>query len=112
MLDAGHGLPLRRAVAGELIGDHDARWPHLLLQQLAQQALGSLLVAAALDQDIEHDAGLVHGSPQPVLYTGDLEHDLASRAGESHPHALPEPYVTLSSHTAPDVRPLAYRKRQ
>src|SRR3954452_19314984 len=30
---------------------------------------------------------------------------LASRAGESHPHALPEPYVTLSRHTAPDVRP-------
>ena len=37
---------------------------------------------------------------------------LASRAGESHPHALPEPYVTLSSHTAPDVRPFACRKRQ
>src|SRR4051812_40075711 len=30
---------------------------------------------------------------------------MASRAGESHPHALPEPYVTLSRHTAPDVRP-------
>ena len=37
---------------------------------------------------------------------------VASRAGESHPHALPEPYVTLSSHTAPDVRPFACRKRQ
>src|SRR3954470_8357102 len=30
----------------------------------------------------------------------------ASRAGESHPHALPEPYVSLSTHTAPDVQPL------
>ena len=43
---------------------------------------------------------------------GDPDHHLASRAGDSHPHALPEPYVTLSSHTAPDVRPFAYRKRQ
>ena len=30
---------------------------------------------------------------------------LASRAGESHPHALPEPYVSLSTHTAPSARP-------
>ena len=31
---------------------------------------------------------------------------LASRAGESHPRALLEPYVNLSIHTAPDVRPV------
>jgi hypothetical protein len=47
-----------------------------LFQQLAQQPLGRPLVAAALDQNIEHDAGLVHGSPQPVLYAGDFERDL------------------------------------
>src|SRR6266404_9522905 len=36
MLNAGHDVPLRRAVAGERISDHDAwRW-HLLFQQLAQ----------------------------------------------------------------------------
>ncbi len=38
--------------------------------------------------------------------------DVASRAGESHPHALPEPYVSLSAHTAPDVRPPTYSRRQ
>src|SRR3984893_8275584 len=76
MLNAGHDVPLRRTVAGELISDHDAWRSHLLLQQLAQQALGSLFVASALDQDIEHDAGLVHGSPQPMLHTGNLERDL------------------------------------
>jgi hypothetical protein len=27
-------------------------------------------------QDIEHDPSLVHGAPQPMLHTGDLEHDL------------------------------------
>ena len=30
---------------------------------------------------------------------------MSSRPGESHPQALPEPYVNLSTHTAPDVRP-------
>jgi hypothetical protein len=64
------------AVAGKLVGDHDAGRPHLLLQQLAQQPLGRSLVASALDQNIENDPGLVHRSPQPVLHTGDLEFDL------------------------------------
>jgi len=39
-----------------------------------------------------------------------LRHDdglpLSSRAEELHLRALPEPYVNLSIHTAPDVRPL------
>jgi hypothetical protein len=29
-----------------------------------------------LDQDVEHNTGLVHSSPQPALYPGDFEHDL------------------------------------
>ena len=69
-----------------------------------QQPLGSLLVAAALDQDIEHDASLVHCSPQPMLHPGDLEHE-ASGAGQLHPRALSEPDVILSHHPAPIVRP-------
>ena len=59
-----------------LFAAHDARRPHLLLQQLSEQPLGSLLVASALDQNIENDAGLVHGSPQPLLHPGDLERHL------------------------------------
>src|SRR3954463_2695309 len=47
-----------------------------------------------------------------MLLAGDHQAHLASRAGESHPHALPEPYVTLSRHTAPDVRPFPCRKRR
>ena len=104
MLDAGHDLPLCRAVAGKLVGDHDTGWPHLLLQQLAQQPLGRLLVAPALDQDVEHDPGLVHGSPKPMLYPGNFEHQ-ASGAGQLHPRALSEPDVILSHHPAPIVRP-------
>src|SRR5262249_9940535 len=92
MLNGGHELSLRRAVAGELIGDHDPGWPHLPLQQLAQQPLGGVLVASALDQDVEHDPGLVHGSPQPVLYPGDFEHNL-----------IPMPFVTNSRQAATDL---------
>jgi starvation-inducible outer membrane lipoprotein len=29
----------------------------------------------------------------------------ASHAGDSHPHVLPEPYVSLSTHTAPSAQP-------
>ena len=76
MLDTGHHLSFGRAVAGQLVGDHDAWRPHLLFQQLAQQPLGRLLVASVLDEDIEHDPGLVDGAPQPVLHTGDFEHHL------------------------------------
>ena len=35
-----------------------------------------------------------------------------SRAGEFHPRALPEPYVSLSAHTAPSVQPRPYRSDQ
>src|SRR3954453_13483890 len=105
MFDRGHHLVFRGAVARQLVRDHYTRGPHLPLQKLAQQALGGLLVAPALDEYVEHDPILVDGPPQPVLLAADHQAHLASRAGESHPHALPEPYVTLSRHTAPDVRP-------
>ena len=72
MLNAGHDLPLCRAIARKLVGDHDTGRPHLPLQQFAQQPLGRLLVASALDQDVEHDTGLVDGSPKPMLYPGIL----------------------------------------
>src|SRR6266446_100932 len=56
------------------------------------------------------DIGGVHLSTDQQ--TGSIGHNVASRAGESHPHALPEPYVSLSAHTAPDVRPPTYSRRQ
>ena len=37
---------------------------------------------------------------------------LSSRAEEFHPRALPEPYLNLSIHTAPDVRPPTCRNLQ
>jgi hypothetical protein len=46
----------------------------MLLEQLAQQALGGLRVAAALDQDVEHHPMLVDGAPEPMLPARVAEH--------------------------------------
>src|SRR3954452_22715079 len=68
MLDGRHDLPLCRTVSRQLISRHDTWWTHLLLQQLAQQALGCALIAPALNQNVEHDAVLVDRAPQPVAW--------------------------------------------
>src|SRR5689334_8932240 len=76
VLDPRHDLALGRPVRFQLVGDHDPRGPALPLQQLAQQALGRLLVAPALDQHVEHHPVLVDRPPEIVGLAGDLEHDL------------------------------------
>jgi hypothetical protein len=56
----------------------------LLLQQPDQQSLGSLGIAAGLDDLIENANVLVNGAPQPMFLTADGNHQ-ASGAGEFHP---------------------------
>ena len=67
VLNAWHNLRLRHPIAGQLIGNHDARRPALPLQQLAELPLGSALVTPALDQHVEHHSGLVDRTPEPVF---------------------------------------------
>ena len=76
MLDPGHDLPLGRGVALELVGDEHTRGSTVLLEELAEQAFGGLLVAPALNQDIENEAVLVDGTPEPMLFPGDAHDDL------------------------------------
>src|SRR6201997_2920252 len=102
VLNAGHNLSLGGAIAAQLVGDQHTGRSQVLLEQFAEQALGSLLVATALHEDVENEALLVDRAPEPMLLAGDGDDDLASRAGESHPHALPEPYVTPPRHTPPE----------
>src|SRR3954463_9281765 len=71
MLDARHDLPLGGTVAAQLVGDQHTRRSPLLLQQLAQQALGCFLVAPALDEDVENEALLIDRAPEPVLLASD-----------------------------------------
>jgi hypothetical protein len=56
MLDPGHDLPLGSGVASQLVGDKHTRGSTLLLEELAEQAFGGLLVAPALDENIENEA--------------------------------------------------------
>src|SRR4051812_24276474 len=70
------GLSLGRAIAGQLVGDHHAWCDALHLEQLPQKALRRCGIAAALDQNIEHDPVLIDGTPQPMLLAGDVDHHL------------------------------------
>src|SRR3954471_7215098 len=89
MLDRGHHLSLRGTVAGQLVRDHHrgTRGAHLPLQQLPEQALGGLLVAPALDQNVEHDPILIDSPPEPMLRSPDhqahfVQMPLVSRTGK------------------------------
>src|ERR687897_627592 len=92
MFDTRHDLSLSRAIAGQFVCDQHARGHALLLEKLAQQALGGFRIAATLNQNVDHAPMLIDSAPEPMLPTCDADHNLASRAGESHPRALPEPY--------------------
>src|SRR6516164_2700124 len=54
--------------------------------------------------DLSVNTSVVGGTPA-VLSTVPVLLSLSSRPEGSHLRALPEPYVNLSIHTAPDVRP-------
>ena len=71
MLYTQHHSVLRGSIDVPLIRDYHARSNVLLL---AQPPLGRYGSAAALNQDVEHNALLADGSPE--LPTRDIHHDL------------------------------------
>jgi len=93
MLDPGHDLPLGRGVALQLVGDEHTRGSTVLLEELSEQALGGLLVAPALNQDIENEAMLVDGTSEPMLFPGDADDDL-----------IQVPFVATAN-SRPNLRP-------
>src|SRR6516164_7161063 len=68
----------------------------------------SLLLALTGCVGLSVNTSVVGGTPA-VLPSVPVLLSLSSRPEEIHLRALPEPCVTLSSHTAPDVRPLLER---
>jgi len=76
MPDIRQQLSFRHAVASQLVGDQDARHILQTLQQPSEEALRRPGVAAALLQDIEHDAMLIDGAPQVVQLALDPDEDL------------------------------------
>jgi hypothetical protein len=65
-----------RAIAGQLIGDQHLRDVLTALEQLAKELLGSLFVASALEEDIEHIPMLINCAPQIVQFAVDFKKHL------------------------------------
>ena len=74
----------RRAIGAQFVGDHPLRQNAQLLQRPRQQSLGSLGVAAVLDDLGKHITVLVDGAPQPVFPAGDGDDHLVQM-----PHVIP-----------------------
>ncbi len=79
--DVERDLPLRSTETCQLVRDHGTGWAALLLEKLAQEAEGGLLVTPALDEDVEHQAVLAHSAPGPVLLARDRPHDFINTIG-------------------------------
>ena len=68
-------------IAPEFVGDQSPRRLALALQHFAKESLGSSLVPAFSDQDIQNIAILVHRSPQVKLLTLNLHEDFIHMPG-------------------------------
>src|SRR6202045_1200021 len=101
MLDPGHDLPLGSGVALQLVRDEHTRGSTLLLEELAEQALGGLLVAPALDENIENEAVLVDGTPEPMLFPGEADDDPHRDAICRHGEALADGCCQTASNRDP-----------
>src|SRR3989442_6999071 len=68
VFDPVQNLPFGRAVALQLIRDDDPRYIPQALEQLAQELLRRLLIAPALDQNVEDVVVLVDSAPQVIAF--------------------------------------------
>ena len=75
MVDRRHDRAERRAVTLQLVRDQAKRNLFLPLQELAKEALRCTTVASRLDEDVDHVAVLIHGTPQILPVTVDRDED-------------------------------------
>ena len=86
MLDIGQQASLRHAIASQLVGDDHARHILQVFQQTLKEPLGGFSITPLLDQNIEDDTILIHGTPQIMLNALDpdkhlVEAPLVARPG-------------------------------
>jgi hypothetical protein len=76
MLNLRKQLAPRHTVALKFIG-HDHAW-HVIhaLQQPSEKPFGRLAISPWLNEDVEHDAVLIHGTPQIMLHALDPDEHL------------------------------------
>jgi len=73
MVDGWGNLSVGGRIASKFVGYELPRWPPLLLQHLAKEALGGSLVAAACDQNVADITVLVHCSPKIMSFAADRD---------------------------------------
>src|SRR5215831_10705526 len=76
MLDPWENLALGRTIALQLVGNDDAGNICEALEELAKKLLGGLLIAPALDQNVEHMIVLVDSAPQVMALAIHRQEDL------------------------------------
>jgi hypothetical protein len=76
LLDARKHLPLSDAVAPKLVGHNHPRLKSQTRQQPFEEARRRLGIAPGLDEDVEHNAILIHGAPEIMLHALDTDEDL------------------------------------
>ena len=69
-------MTLSDAVASQLVGHDHPRHILQTLQQLSEEALGGFGIPPGMNEDVQHDAILIHGTPEIVLHTLDPDEDL------------------------------------
>jgi hypothetical protein len=65
----------RSAVGFEFVGDHDARRFCRLPQKFAHEPSRVGSISSALNQDVENEAVLIDGAPEPMLVATDCDDD-------------------------------------
>src|SRR5215475_3108576 len=63
-------------VASQFVGNDPQRFGALTTQESSKESLCSALITLRLDQDVDHVAVLIHGSPQILLSAVDSNEDL------------------------------------
>src|ERR1700692_574317 len=69
-------LELGDAVASQLIGHDHARHVLKVFQQPSKETFGCFGIPPRLNEDVEHDAVLIHGAPKIVLRALDPDEHL------------------------------------
>ena len=76
MLDIRQQLALRNAVTSQLVGHDHSRHILQALQQSPEEPLGGFAIAPVLNQNVEDNTVLIHGTPEIVLHALDPDEHL------------------------------------
>jgi hypothetical protein len=76
VFDAGKQMALRDTVAFQLVSHDHPRHILQAVQQSSEETLGSVGITPILNQNVEHDAVLIHSAPEILLDALDSDEDL------------------------------------